>query len=49
MEQSTSLLHSLITFIVYLENAFRNVRLQSEHEVIPQEVAYADDVDFVSQ
>ena len=40
---------SLVTFIAYLENALRNVLLQPEHKVIPQEVAYADDVDFVSQ
>ena len=37
---------SPILFIVYLENALRDVRFQ--HELLPPEVAYADDVDFVS-
>ena len=31
--------------IVYLENVLRNVRFQPEHEFLPPEVAYADDVD----
>ena len=39
---------SPVLFIIYLENALKNVRLESEHELLPNEVAYADDVDFVS-
>ena len=30
------------------KNALRDVRLQPEHEFLPPEVAYADDVDFIS-
>ena len=39
---------SPVLFIIYLENALKNVRLEPEHELLPNEVAYADDVDFVS-
>ena len=39
---------SPVLFIVYLENALRDVRLQLEHEFLPPEVACADDVDFIS-
>ena len=39
---------SPVLFIIYLENALKNIRLQPEHELLPNEVAYADDVDFVS-
>ena len=34
-------------FIVYLENALRDVRLQPEYEFLPLEVTYADDADFI--
>ena len=39
---------SPVLFIIYLENALKTVRLDPEHELLPNEVAYADDVDFVS-
>ena len=39
---------SPVLFIVYLENALRDIRLQPEHQFLPSEVAYADDVDFIS-
>ena len=40
--------YSYVLFIIYLENALKNVRLDPEHELLPNEVAYADDADFVS-
>ena len=39
---------SPVLFIVYLEKALRDVRLQPDHVLLPSEVAYADDVDFVT-
>ena len=33
----------LVMFIIYLENALKNVRLEPEHEILLNEVAYADD------
>ena len=39
---------SPVLFIVHLENALRDVRLQPEHEFLPPEVECTDDIDFVS-
>lgn len=39
---------SPVLFIIYLENALRDVRVNPEHKLLPPEVAYADDVDFIS-
>ena len=39
---------SPVLFIIYLEHALKNIRLQPEHELLPNEIAYADDVDFIS-
>ena len=35
-------------FIIYLENALRDVRATPEHKDLSPEIAYADDVDFIS-
>ena len=39
---------SPILFVIYLERALRDIRIDPEHEFLPNEVAYADDVDFIS-
>ena len=39
---------SPILFVIYLERALRDTRIEPEHEYLPNEVAYADDVDFIS-
>ena len=39
---------SPVLFIIYLENAIRDVRTTPEHKDLPPEFAYADDVDFIN-
>ena len=39
---------SPILFVIYLERALRDIRTEPEHPLLPNEVAYADDVDFIS-
>ena len=39
---------SPVLFIIYLENALRDVRTTPEHNEVPPEIAYADDVEFIS-
>ncbi|GFR66202.1 very-long-chain enoyl-CoA reductase [Elysia marginata] len=39
---------SPVLFVVYLENALRNARSnETPHQVLPNEITYADDIDFV--
>ncbi|GFR85440.1 very-long-chain enoyl-CoA reductase [Elysia marginata] len=38
---------SPVLFIVYLENALRNARSNETPQVLPNEIIYADDIDFV--
>ena len=39
---------SPVLFVIYLENALRYVRTTPEHKDLPPEVAYVDDVVFIS-
>ena len=39
---------SPVLFIIYLENALRDVRTTPEYKDLPPEIAYADDVDLIS-
>ena len=39
---------SPVLFFIYLANALRNIRRTPEHKDLPPEIAYADDVDFIS-
>ena len=39
---------SPVLFIIYLEKALRETRLELDQNIKPNEIEYADDVDFVS-
>ena len=39
---------SPVLFIIYLENALRDVPTTQEHKDLPSEIAYADDIDCIS-